>query len=72
MIQLYQTEYRNFESNAILWHFKLLNNMIIILCSSMQSPPPLEAPLKLIEKDPNAKDVQWDDEGVLDPPIDLF
>nr|AML79423.1 putative LOV domain-containing protein [Apocynum androsaemifolium] len=36
------------------------------------SPPPLEEPLRLIEKDPNAKDVQWDDEGVLDVPIDLF
>nr|AML77519.1 putative LOV domain-containing protein [Holarrhena pubescens] len=36
------------------------------------SPPPLETPLQFIGKDPNAKDVQWDDEGVLDPPMDLF
>nr|AML77282.1 putative LOV domain-containing protein [Gelsemium sempervirens] len=35
------------------------------------SPPPLDAPLRLIGKDPNARDVQWDD-GVLAHPMDLF
>nr|AML77700.1 putative LOV domain-containing protein [Exacum affine] len=36
------------------------------------SPPPLEAPLQLIGKDPNAKEVKWDDEGVLTNPVDFF
>uniref|UniRef100_A0A803NHR1 AP complex mu/sigma subunit domain-containing protein n=1 Tax=Cannabis sativa TaxID=3483 RepID=A0A803NHR1_CANSA len=37
----------------------------------LQSPPPLETPITLIEKDLNAKDVSWDDDGVLDNPMDL-
>ncbi|CAI9102565.1 OLC1v1000855C1 [Oldenlandia corymbosa var. corymbosa] len=36
------------------------------------SPPPLEAPLKLIGKDSNAKDVDWNDDGVLTQSLDLF
>nr|AML79338.1 putative LOV domain-containing protein [Ipomoea purpurea] len=36
------------------------------------SPPPLEAPLKLIGKEPNAKEVDWDDEGVLVHHMDFF
>ncbi|KAJ0010544.1 hypothetical protein Pint_33756 [Pistacia integerrima] len=35
------------------------------------SPPPLDAPPKLIEKDLKAKDVKWEDDGVLVNPIDL-
>lgn len=37
----------------------------------MQSPPSLEAPLDLIGKDPNAKDISWEDDGVLVNAIDL-
>ncbi|CAH2069561.1 unnamed protein product [Thlaspi arvense] len=40
------------------------------------SPPPLDAPLRITEKDPNAKDIKWEDDGVLvnsmDIDIDLF
>nr|AML76283.1 putative LOV domain-containing protein [Heliotropium greggii] len=36
------------------------------------SPPPLEAPLELIGKEPNTKEVDWNDEGVLSHPVDLF
>lgn len=35
-------------------------------------PPPLEAPLQLIGKDQSAKEVTWDDDGVLDNPMELF
>ncbi|KAF8102535.1 hypothetical protein N665_0198s0235 [Sinapis alba] len=35
------------------------------------SPPPLEAPLRIIEKDPNAKDIKWEDDGVLVNSIDI-
>lgn len=49
--------------------------MIIVLNVSllhyMQSPPPLEVPLKLIGKDPKAKDVNWEDDGVLVNSIDM-
>ncbi|XP_028758530.1 phototropin-2 isoform X1 [Neltuma alba] len=34
-------------------------------------PPPLEAPLKLIGKDPIHKEVKWEDDGVLVRSIDL-
>nr|AML76692.1 putative LOV domain-containing protein [Simmondsia chinensis] len=44
-------------------------NWPLIRC---MSPPPLDAPLQLIEKDLNAKEVRWDDNGVLDQPMDLF
>nr|AML78766.1 putative LOV domain-containing protein [Platyspermation crassifolium] len=36
------------------------------------SPPPLDAPLEFIGKEPNAKDLQWDDDGVLTDSVDLF
>ncbi|KAJ0010195.1 hypothetical protein Pint_33956 [Pistacia integerrima] len=35
------------------------------------SPPPLDAPPELIEKDLKAKDVKWEDDGVLVNPVDL-
>ncbi|XP_015952211.1 phototropin-2-like [Arachis duranensis] len=35
------------------------------------NPPPLEAPLKLIEKVPVAKDIKWEDDGVLSTSIDM-
>ncbi|GMH16310.1 hypothetical protein Nepgr_018151 [Nepenthes gracilis] len=44
-------------------------NWPLIRC---MSPPPLEVPLQLINRDVNAKDIKWDDEGVLANPIDLF
>ncbi|OVA05620.1 PAS domain [Macleaya cordata] len=37
-------------------------NWPLIRC---MSPPPLDAPLQLIGKDSKAKDVQWEDDGVL-------
>lgn len=37
----------------------------------MQCPPSLGAPLELIEKDPKAKDVNWEDDGVLVNSIDM-
>lgn len=37
----------------------------------MQDPPPLEVPLQLIEKDPKAKDIDWDADGVLVNSIDM-
>ncbi|CAN8301426.1 unnamed protein product [Cochlearia groenlandica] len=48
-------------------------NWPLIRC---MSPPPLDAPLRIIEKDPNAKDIKWEDDGVLvnsmDLDVDLF
>nr|AML77639.1 putative LOV domain-containing protein [Portulaca umbraticola] len=44
-------------------------NWPLIRC---MSPPPLEVPLELIGKDPNAKEVSWDDDGVLASPMDFF
>ncbi|XP_043714196.1 phototropin-2-like isoform X2 [Telopea speciosissima] len=44
-------------------------NWPLIRC---MSPPPLDVPLQLIGKDPKAKDVQWDDEGVLVQSMDFF
>ncbi|KAJ0010168.1 hypothetical protein Pint_33968 [Pistacia integerrima] len=35
------------------------------------SPPSLDAPFELIEKDLKAKDVKWEDDGVLVNPVDL-
>nr|AML78592.1 putative LOV domain-containing protein [Canella winterana] len=35
-------------------------------------PPPLDAPLELIGKDPKAKDVNWEDAGVLVQTMELF
>nr|AML78565.1 putative LOV domain-containing protein [Cannabis sativa] len=59
----------NTGSNEIKEHpfFKGIN-WPLIRC---MSPPPLETPITLIEKDLNAKDVSWDDDGVLDNPMDL-
>lgn len=37
-------------------------NWPLIRC---MSPPPLDAPLQLIGKDPKAKNLQWEDDGVL-------
>lgn len=37
----------------------------------MQSPPPLDAPLQLIYKDLKAKDVKWEDDGVLVNSVDM-
>nr|AML76459.1 putative LOV domain-containing protein [Cornus florida] len=44
-------------------------NWPLIRC---MSPPPLDAPLKLIGKDPNAADVHWEDEGVLVHSMEFF
>jgi len=37
----------------------------------MQTPPPLDVPLKLIGNDPVAKDIKWEDDGVLVSSIDM-
>ncbi|KAG6390978.1 hypothetical protein SASPL_148724 [Salvia splendens] len=39
--------------------------------SSIESPPPLDAPLEIIGKE-DAKDVNWTDEGVLVHPMEMF
>nr|AML78634.1 putative LOV domain-containing protein [Kigelia africana] len=44
-------------------------NWPLIRC---MSPPPLDAPLQLIGKEPGAKDVNWTDDGVLVHPMELF
>ncbi|KAI3824430.1 hypothetical protein L1987_05889 [Smallanthus sonchifolius] len=44
-------------------------NWPLIRC---MSPPPLDAPLELINMDPNTKDVQWDDGSMLNNSLDLF
>nr|AML79137.1 putative LOV domain-containing protein [Centella asiatica] len=45
-------------------------NWPLIRC---MSPPPLDAPLELIGKEPNAKEIRWEDDGVLsNGDIDLF
>nr|AML78751.1 putative LOV domain-containing protein [Trianthema portulacastrum] len=36
------------------------------------SPPALDVPIQLIEKDLHAKEINWDDDGVLDAPMDFF
>ncbi|GKU96141.1 hypothetical protein SLEP1_g9412 [Rubroshorea leprosula] len=43
-------------------------NWPLIRC---MSPPPLEAPLQLIGKDPKARDFNWEDDGVLVNSIDM-
>ncbi|XP_007043127.2 PREDICTED: phototropin-2 isoform X1 [Theobroma cacao] len=43
-------------------------NWPLIRC---MSPPPLEVPLQLIKKDTHAKDVKWEDDGVLLSSIDM-
>jgi hypothetical protein len=37
----------------------------------VQNPPRLDAPLQLIGKDPKAKDVTWEDDGVLVQSMEL-
>nr|AML77191.1 putative LOV domain-containing protein [Papaver rhoeas] len=44
-------------------------NWPLIRC---MSPPPLDAPLELIGKDSKAKDIQWEDDGVLDQALEVF
>nr|AML76642.1 putative LOV domain-containing protein [Bacopa caroliniana] len=44
-------------------------NWPLIRC---MSPPPLDAPLQLIGKEPDAKEVNWTDDGVLANPMELF
>lgn len=44
-------------------------NWPLIRC---MSPPPLDAPFELIGKDLKAKDVNWDDDGVLADSLDIF
>ncbi|KAL2454881.1 Phototropin-2 [Abeliophyllum distichum] len=44
-------------------------NWPLIRC---MSPPPLDVPLQLIGKEESTKDVNWDDEGVLVHPMELF
>nr|AML78180.1 putative LOV domain-containing protein [Sideroxylon reclinatum] len=44
-------------------------NWPLIRC---MNSPALDAPLDLIEKDPKAKDLRWEDEGVLVPSMDFF
>nr|AML78585.1 putative LOV domain-containing protein [Passiflora caerulea] len=43
-------------------------NWPLIRC---MSPPPLDGPLKLIQKDPKAKDIGWEDDGVLVQSVDM-
>ncbi|EEF47983.1 phototropin-2 [Ricinus communis] len=43
-------------------------NWPLIRC---MSPPSLDVPIQLILKDPEAKDVKWEDDGVLTPSMDL-
>nr|AML78822.1 putative LOV domain-containing protein [Gyrostemon ramulosus] len=43
-------------------------NWPLIRC---MSPPPLDVPLEIIVKDPNAKDIKWEDDGVLVNSMDL-
>ncbi|XP_056170082.1 phototropin-2 isoform X1 [Syzygium oleosum] len=43
-------------------------NWPLIRC---MSPPPLEVPLQLIRKDPKAKDVHWEDDGVLTSSMEM-
>ncbi|KAL3843990.1 hypothetical protein ACJIZ3_001393 [Penstemon smallii] len=44
-------------------------NWPLIRC---MNPPPLDAPLELIGKEADAKDINWEDDGVLTIPMDLF
>ncbi|GAA0163994.1 hypothetical protein LIER_19734 [Lithospermum erythrorhizon] len=44
-------------------------NWPLIRC---MSPPHLDAPLQLIGKQTNTKELSWDDDGVLADPMDLF
>nr|AML76401.1 putative LOV domain-containing protein [Phelline lucida] len=57
-------------ANAIKAHsFFRGINWPLIRC---MSPPPLDAPLQFIGKEPSAKDVQWEDGGVLADTLELF
>lgn len=37
----------------------------------MQNPPILDAPLKMLGKDLKAKDINWEDDGVLVNSVDM-
>lgn len=43
-----------------------------LYCIVLQTPPPLDAPLQLIGKESDAKEVNWTDDGVLAHPMELF
>lgn len=45
--------------------------VLTIRFDCMQSPPPLDAPLQCIGKDPDAKEIGWEDDGVLVHSMDL-
>jgi hypothetical protein len=42
-----------------------------LMFACMQSPPPLDVPLEFIGKDPDAKEVGWEDDGVLVNAMDM-
>nr|AML77378.1 putative LOV domain-containing protein [Euploca racemosa] len=44
-------------------------NFPLIRC---MNPPPLDTPIQLIRKEPDTKEVDWDDEGVLTNPLEFF
>nr|AML76977.1 putative LOV domain-containing protein [Eschscholzia californica] len=44
-------------------------NWPLIRC---MNPPPLEAPLELIGKDSKAKNIEWEDDGVLHQSLEIF
>nr|AML76517.1 putative LOV domain-containing protein [Atropa belladonna] len=44
-------------------------NWPLIRC---MTPPPLEAPLQIIGKESGTEEIDWNDDGVLDHPMDLF
>nr|AML76282.1 putative LOV domain-containing protein [Heliotropium greggii] len=44
-------------------------NFPLIRCTN---PPPLDTPIQLIRKEPDTKEVDWDDEGVLTNPLEFF
>nr|AML77419.1 putative LOV domain-containing protein [Euploca filiformis] len=44
-------------------------NFPLIRC---MNPPPLDTPFQLIRKEPDTKEVDWDDEGVLTNPLEFF
>ncbi|KAJ0009672.1 hypothetical protein Pint_33588 [Pistacia integerrima] len=59
----------NSGANEIEQHpfFRVINWPLI----RTMSPPPLDTSPELIEKDLKAKDVKWEDDGVLVNPVDL-
>ncbi|WVZ23409.1 hypothetical protein V8G54_001953 [Vigna mungo] len=57
------TTLERIEKNFVISDPRLPDNPI--------TPPPLDVPLKLIGKDPVAKDINWEDDGVLVSSIDM-